>query len=50
MHQLSASDRELWRQATAGQTERLAQAIGGRSLEVLNLIEAGKQQFNSIHN
>jgi TRAP-type C4-dicarboxylate transport system substrate-binding protein len=49
VYQLSASDRELWKQVTAGQTERLAQAIGGRSLEVLNLIEAGKQQFNSIH-
>jgi TRAP-type C4-dicarboxylate transport system substrate-binding protein len=50
VHQLSASDRELWRQATAGQTERLAKVIGGRSLEVLNLIETGKQQFNLIHN
>jgi TRAP-type C4-dicarboxylate transport system substrate-binding protein len=50
VHQLSASDRELWKQATAGQTERLAQAIGGRSLEVLNLIETGKKQFNLIHN
>ena len=50
VHQLSASDRELWKQVTAGQTERLAQAIGGRSLEVLNLIEAGKKQFKSIHN
>jgi TRAP-type C4-dicarboxylate transport system substrate-binding protein len=50
VHALSASDRELWKQATQGQTERLALAIGGQATEVLDLISEGKKQFQLMLN
>ena len=50
VHALSESDRELWKQATQGQAERLALAIGGQATEVLNLISEGKKQFQLIAN
>ena len=50
VHELSDSNRELWKQATQGQTERLALAIGGQATEVLNLISEGKKQFQLIAN
>ena len=45
VHALSESDRALWKQATQGQVERLAIEIGGRAIEVLDLISEGKKQF-----
>ena len=50
VHTLSASDRELWKQATQGQAERLALAIGGQATEVLDLISEGKKQFQLMLN
>ena len=50
VHALSESDRELWKQATQGQTERLALAIGGQATEVLDLISEGKKQFQLMLN
>jgi TRAP-type C4-dicarboxylate transport system substrate-binding protein len=50
VHTLSASDRELWKQATQGQAERLALAIGGQATEVLDLILEGKKQFQLMLN
>jgi len=50
VHALSESDRELWKQATQGQAERLALAIGGRATEVLDLISEGKKQFQLMLN
>ena len=50
VHALSESDRELWKQATQGQTERLALAIGGQATEVLDLILEGKKQFRLMLN
>ena len=50
VHELSDSNRELWKQATQGQAERLADQIGGRAREVLNLITEGKKQFQLISN
>ena len=50
VHELSDSNRELWKQTTQGQAERLADQIGGRAREVLNLITEGKKQFQLISN
>jgi TRAP-type C4-dicarboxylate transport system substrate-binding protein len=50
VHVLSESDRELWKQATQGQAERLALEIGGRATEVLDLISEGKKQFQLMLN
>jgi len=50
VHELSDSNRELWKQATQGQAERLADKIGGRAREVLNLIAEGKKQFQMALN
>ena len=50
VHALSESDRELWKQATQGQAERLALAIGGQATEVLDLISEGKKQFQLMLN
>ena len=50
VHELSDSNRELWKQATQGQVERLADEIGGRATEVLNLISEGKKQFQMALN
>ena len=50
VHELSDSNRELWKQTTKGQAERLADQIGGRAREVLNLITEGKKQFQLISN
>ena len=50
VHELSDSNRELWKKATQGQAERLADQIGGRAGEVLNLITEGKKQFQLISN
>ena len=50
VHALSESDRELWKQATQGQAERLALAIGGQATEVLDLILEGKKQFRLMLN
>lgn len=50
VHALSESDRKLWKQATQGQAERLALAIGGQATEVLDLISEGKKQFQLMLN
>ena len=50
VHELSDSNRELWKQATQGQAERLADEIGGHAREVLNLIAEGKKQFQMALN
>jgi len=50
VHALSESDRELWKQVTQGQAERLALAIGGQATEVLDLISEGKKQFQLMLN
>ena len=45
VHQLDAEQRAQWQQATTGVTGRLVEALGGRSRELLALIERGKQEY-----
>lgn len=45
VHPLTETERDAWRQATAGVTEQLIRTIGGRSREVYELIRAGKADF-----
>jgi|TARA_B100001094_G_scaffold317575_1_gene360132 TRAP-type C4-dicarboxylate transport system substrate-binding protein len=50
VYRLSQSERELWKAATVGQAVRLAKEIGGRSEEVLALINQGKEDYQNRSN
>jgi TRAP-type C4-dicarboxylate transport system substrate-binding protein len=45
VHTLTPEQRERWRAATAGVTERLLESLGGRSREVYQLVLEGKAEF-----
>ena len=47
VYELNDEQRQQWKNATQGQVERLAKQVGGRSLELLELIKAGKKEFQS---
>ncbi len=47
VYELSEDQRKLWKDATQGQVQRLANQIGGRSNELVDLINAGKQEFQA---
>ena len=47
VYELNQEQRQLWKDATQGQVERLANQIGGRSNELLELINAGKKEFKA---
>ena len=47
VYELNDEQRQQWKDATQGQVERLAKQVGGRSLELLELINAGKKEFQS---
>ena len=47
VYELNEEQRLLWKDATEGQVERLANQIGGRSNELLELINAGKKEFKA---
>ena len=47
VHALTSEQRALWRQASQGQTERMAETIGGRSQDLLNLIKQGKTEYQT---
>ena len=47
VYELNQEQRQLWKDATQGQDERLANQIGGRSNELLELINAGKKEFKA---
>jgi TRAP-type C4-dicarboxylate transport system substrate-binding protein len=47
VYQLNDEQRQQWKNATQGQVERLAKQVGGRSLELLELVQAGKKEFQS---
>ena len=50
VYRLSKDERDLWKQATVGQAERLAKEIGGRSEEVLALVIEGKKDYQDSLN
>ena len=45
VHTLSDEQRDAWRKATAGVTGRLIEELGGRSREILELIQRGKAEY-----
>jgi TRAP-type C4-dicarboxylate transport system substrate-binding protein len=45
VHELTAAQREEWKRATAGVTEQLIDALGGRSREIYDLVHAGKAAY-----
>jgi TRAP-type C4-dicarboxylate transport system substrate-binding protein len=47
VYELNDEQRQQWKDATQGQVERLAKQVGGRSLELLELINLGKKEFQS---
>ena len=47
VYELNQEQRQLWKDATQGQVQRLANQIGGRSNELLELINAGKKEFKA---
>ena len=47
VYELNDEQRQQWKSATQGQVERLAKQVGGRSFELLELIKAGKKEFQS---
>jgi TRAP-type C4-dicarboxylate transport system substrate-binding protein len=50
VHPLTEAQRDAWRQATAGVTEKLIGTIGGRSREVYELIQKGKADYAALRN
>jgi len=50
VYRLSQAERELWKSATAGQANRLAKEIGGRSEEILALVIQGKEDYQNLLN
>ena len=47
VYELNQEQRQLWKDATQGQVQRLSNQIGGRSNELLELINAGKKEFKA---
>ena len=47
VYELNDEQRQQWKDATQGQVERLAKQVGGRSFELIELINAGKKEFKS---
>ena len=47
VHSLEPQQRALWKKASEGQTERMAETIGGRSEDLLNLINQGKTAYQT---
>ena len=47
VHTLTAKQRERWRTATAGVTTELINTVGGRSAEVIALIEQARQDYRA---
>ena len=47
VYELNDEQRQQWKDATQGQVERLAKQVGGRSFELIELINAGKKEFQS---
>ena len=47
VYDLNQEQRQLWKDATQGQVQRFANQIGGRSNELLELINAGKKEFKA---
>ncbi len=45
VHELTPVQAAQWRLATAEVTRRLVRSTGGRSIEILEIIEAGKREF-----
>jgi len=45
VYPLDEAQRRLWQRATAGVTERLVESLGGRSQELLAIIEQGKREY-----
>jgi len=45
VHELTAAQRDEWKRATAGVTQKLIDSIGGRSREIHELIRAGKDEY-----
>ena len=45
VHRLTPEQQRAWRQATAGVTQQLITAIGGRAPEVYEIIQRGKAEF-----
>jgi len=45
VHTLNEEQRNAWRTATAGVTERLIEQIGGRAREIHALIQQGKAEY-----
>jgi hypothetical protein len=45
VHTLSDEQREAWRTATIGVTERLVVQLGGRAREIHALIRQGKAEY-----
>lgn len=46
VHELTPTERALWREASAGVTEELLATIGGRSREIYALVQAARQEFS----
>ena len=49
-HVLTGEQRGQWKQATAGVTQKLIDALGGRSAEIHEVIEKGKAEFAADNN
>ena len=47
VYELNDAQRQQWKDATQGQVERLAKQVGGRSFELIELINEGKKEFQS---
>ena len=45
VHELTLAQREAWKRATAGVTDELIEALGGRSREIYDLIRVGKAEY-----
>jgi len=49
VHAISDQQRDEWKSATAGVTERLVDGLGGRSREIHELILKGKAEYEAKH-
>ena len=47
VHSLDTEQRALWKKASQGQIERMADTIGGRSQDLLSLIKKGKADYKA---
>lgn len=48
VHRISAAERALWRERTAPVTQQLVEALGGRSADILAVIQEGRAEFARI--